>query len=220
MDSPTDASLSDRLHLARRSAGHAVGRTVAAVVLLATALAGLYSAFPDALEPSVWRGLVALAGLFVVTRGLMASRRVRTARHLFWAARRRAQHRAEDTPKALPAPQSRPESASQRAVRLLTAVLGDEAIVHEGRAHGLSLASRLDELKELLADPELQPTLRRPVAEEATRLESELEGLLELLAQYGRADRQARQDLAQRLEAHIETESLVPAGLLGSVPEL
>jgi hypothetical protein len=166
--------------------------------------------------------LLALAGTLALTRTLRGLWAVRVARHLLggWSRRRIGGRWGGREPVQITGPVADQaalvapaETADRRAVKVLTSE-GDEPLVAQARARGLSLVDRLDELKVLLADVELSGVLRRPVAEELARTETDLEALLMALGELSRAEEAQRDDLLQRLAARLEVEVGVPAGLL------
>jgi len=168
--------------------------------------------------------LLALAGTLALTRTLRGLWAVRVARHLLggWSRRRiggRRGWREWREPSQVAGPVAEPvatETADRRAVKVLTSD-GDEPLVVQARARGLALVDRLDALRVLLADGSLSGVLRRPVAEELARTETDLEALLVALGELSRAEETQRDDLLQRLAARLEVEVGVPAGLLAGV---
>ncbi|MCB9742325.1 MAG: hypothetical protein H6741_25790 [Alphaproteobacteria bacterium] len=195
--------LQHRRRMLRRQARAAVRGVAFAVGVIALVLSGVLP-----MGPGTQTLLLGLAGFLAVTRALRGLWAMRVARHLMrgWSARRLPQ-RARF---ALPAPPA--ESADRRAVLALTE-LPDEPLVARAREHGLALADRMGELKDILADAGLSAALRRPVAEELARVERELEELLSALGELSGADRRQRVDLLTRLAARLEVDAAVPEGL-------
>lgn len=208
MEHPTP--LQSSLQTASRRARWAVRRAFATASIGAIGLTAVWFATAGQLATPIWGGLLALYALAVLGRTFRATRRVRSARHLWWAWRHRRAH--VDAPGA--PLQIAAESPSRRAVRVLADGLSDAPLAESARVHGFGLADRLDELKGLLGDADLLPSLRRPLADEAARVEQELEGLLDALGRYAHADRHTHTDLRRRLDAMIEAEALAPQGLL------
>jgi hypothetical protein len=209
----------ERLALARRRAVSRNLRMSVRGVAFSVLVAGIVTSGLIPMSATVASVLLGLAGALAVTRILRGLWAVRVARHLFggWSRRRMAWRQPLQVAGpvagqvALPAP--KPESADRRAVKALTSA-DDEPLVARARARGLSLVARLDELKALLADTDLSGVLRRPVAEELARTETDLEALLLALSELSRAEEAQRDDLLQRLAARLEIEGAVPAGLL------
>jgi hypothetical protein len=71
----------------------------------------------------------------------------------------------------------------------------------------------MDGLKNILADAGLSAPLRRPVAEELARVETELEAILSAMGELAGSDRSSRQDLLSQLIARLEIDRQLPAGL-------
>jgi hypothetical protein len=116
------------------------------------------------------------------------------------------------TPRARLTDRSPSESANRQAVRALTES-PDDPLVERIRAHGLRLVDRMDGLKSILADAGLSAPLRRPVAEELARVETELEAILSAMGELAGSDRSSRQDLLSQLIARLEIDRQLPAGL-------
>lgn len=203
----------ERLALARRrrvarNLRMSVRGVMFAGVVMAVVLSGVLPMAAG--TSSVLLGLASVLAITRLVRGLWA---VRVARHQLTGWRRRA----------LPAPVARAqitgpvaetrESPDRRAVRALTSK-GGEPLVARARARGLAMVDRMEELNDLLADSALSSVLRRPVAEELARTESDLEALLSALTDLSRAETTQRDDLLQRLAARLEVDRAVPAGLL------
>jgi hypothetical protein len=105
---------------------------------------------------------------------------------------------------------------SARTFRARVAFRGgllDPSVGLRTRSSGLALADQLAELTSLLSDPGQSTALRRPVAEDLTRLEEELDAILSAMGQLGRADRQQRAPMLTRLAARLEVDRTVPNGL-------
>ena len=212
----------ERLALARhrqvsRNMRMSVRGVVFSVIVMGIVASGLIP-----MSSTVASVLLALAGTLALTRTLRGLWAVRVARHLLggWGRRRIGGRRGWRGPAQITGPvagqaaiAAPPESADRRAVKVLTTG-GDEPLVVRARARGLALVDRLDELRVLLADSALSGVLRRPVAEELARTETDLEALLMGLGELSRAEEAQRDDLLGRLAARLEVEVGVPAGLL------
>lgn len=209
----------ERLALARRRTVSRNLRMSVRGVAFAALVAGIVTSGVIPMSATAASMLLGLAGVLAVTRILRGLWAVRVARHLVggWSRRRMGWRQPMQITgpvagqAALAAPKA--ESADRRAVKALTSE-GDEPLVARARTRGLALVDRLDELKALLADTDLSGVLRRPVAEELARTETDLEALLLALSELSRAEEAQRDDLLGRLAARLEVEGAVPAGLL------
>jgi hypothetical protein len=212
MTEQQELMIANRRRYVRRQARAAVRGVLFALAVIGVVLSG---ALP--MSAGLQSLVLTLAGVLAVTRLMRGLWAARVARHLAWGwhARRLSGPRyalLPDTGRAVAALPPPPESANRRAVMALTDI-GDEPLVERAREHGLRLVDRLSELQDVLADQELSPGLRRPVAEESARVEAELETLLSALGELGSADRRQRQDVLARLSARLEIDAELPAGL-------
>ena len=197
--------LAHRQRIVRRQARAARRGVFFAVLIIGVTLSGAL-AIPAATQ-SV---LLMLAGTLAITRLMRGLWAARVARHLVrGTVYRRLPGRY---PRALITAQTIQESANRRAVKALTES-PDDPLVSRIRAHGLRLVDRMDELKRILADSSLSPALRRPVAEELVRVETELEAILSAMGELAGTDRGHRQDLLSQLVARLEIDRQLPAGL-------
>jgi hypothetical protein len=197
--------LAHRQRIVRRQAAAARRGVLFAMLIIGVTLSGVLP-IPAATQ-SVLLMLAAALAFTRLMRGLWAAR---VARHLMQGTvQRQLPHRR---PVALLADPSARESANHRAVKALTDI-PDDPLVSRIREHGLRQVDRLDELKRILADGSLSPALRRPVAEELARVETELEAILSAMGELSGADRGSRQDLLSQLIARLEIDRQLPAGL-------
>lgn len=172
-------------------------------VAFAALVAGVVVSGLLPMSASAGATLVTLAAALAFTRALRGLYAVRVARNQLRGWRRRRSPRAIATT----------ASADERAIALLTQ--GDAPVVQKARARGLELAAQVATARHLLEDPALSPVLRRPVAEQLTRTEGDLEALFDLLAELQATGAQARRDdLLQRLAARLEVDRLPVGGLV------
>jgi len=197
--------LAHRQRIVRRQARAARRGVLFAALIIGVTLSG---ALP--ISVATQSILLMLAGTLALTRLMRGLWAARVARHLMHGSvHRQLPSRA---PQALRIDRAPHESANRRAVRALTES-PDDPLVERIRAHGLRLVDRMDALKDLLADGGLSAPLRRPVAEELARVETELEAILSAMSELAGTDRGSRQDLLSQLVARLEIDRQLPAGL-------
>lgn len=197
--------LAHRQRIVRRQARAARRGILFAAVVVGVTLSG---ALPiSAATQSI---LLMLAGSLALTRMMRGLWAARVARHLMHGSVHR--QLPNRTPRTLRTDQAPQESANRQAVRALTES-PDDPLVERIRSHGLRLVDRMDGLKNILADAGLSAPLRRPVAEELARVETELEAILSAMGELAGSDRSSRQDLLSQLIARLEIDRQLPAGL-------
>lgn len=197
--------LAHRQRIVRRQARAARRGLLFAALVIGVTLSG---ALP--LSAATQSIVLMLAGTLALTRIMRGMWAARVARHLMHGSvHRQLPSRA---PRALLTDRAPQESANRRAVRALTESPSDP-LVERIRVHGLRLVDRMDALKSILADGSLSAPLRRPVAEELARVETELEAILSAMSELAGTDRSSRQDLLSQLVARLEIDRQLPAGL-------
>ena len=196
--------LAHRQRIVRRQARAARRGILFALLIIGVTLSGVLP-IPAATQSL----LLMLAGTLALTRAMRGLWAARVARHLMRGTVYRQipvrTHQLTDRQRVQ-------ESADRRAVKALTDST-DDPLVTRIRTYGLSLVDRMEELKAILADSGLSPTLRRPVAEELARVETELEAILSAMGELAGTDRSHRQDLLGKLVARLEIDRQLPAGL-------
>ena len=194
--------LAHRQRIVRRQARAARRGVLFAMLVIGVTLSGVLP-IPAATQSI----LLMLAGTLALTRMMRGLWAARVARHLMHGTVHR-QLPGRRHPQLTVAQ----ESANRRAVKALTES-PDDPLVGRIRAYGLRLVDRMDALKDILADGSLSPALRRPVAEELARVETELEAILSAMGELAGTDRSSRQDLLSQLVARLEIDRALPAGL-------
>lgn len=197
--------LAHRQRIVMRQASAARRGVLLAMLVIGVTLSGILP-IPAATQ-SVLLVLAATLGLTRMMRGIWAAR---VARHLM---RGSIQRRGLGPPLLADA---HTESADRRAVKALTSG-PDDPLVARIRAHGLRQVDRMEALRRILADASLSAALRRPVAEELARVETELEAILSAMGELAGADRSSRQDLLSQLVARLEVDRQLPAGIYAPV---
>ncbi|MDG1484542.1 MAG: hypothetical protein P8R54_33455 [Myxococcota bacterium] len=200
---PEEAALvlAHRQRIVVRQARAARRGVLFAMLVIGVTLSGILP-IPAATQ-SILLALAATLGITRMMRGIWAAR---VARHLM---RGSIQRRRRGPPQLTDA---RAESADRRAVKALTDG-PDDPLVARIRAHGLRQVDRMEALRRILADAALSAALRRPVAEELARVETELEAILSAMGELAGADRSSRQDLLSQLVARLEVDTQLPAGI-------